>query len=247
VNKAVGMYSKSNAIATALLALFCASCGHVVPWRNEPVATEVNVAFTIENNLLFLTTPRIENHTGRFFFGSASARSVLDPKFAATVGPRNAYAFDIGQKEAIRFTPLLLSLGNAGDALVGADVFGNRAVSINYASGLLTWQKEGIHPDGMELFRYKGDPSITIDVDGRSVPAIVDTASPDTLVLPRPKPGRGTARVRVAGNDFGAIDVGYANVATAHIGNRLLSRFLVTIDYGQHVIGLWRDPRIAAR
>jgi hypothetical protein len=243
----MGMYSKSNAIATALLALFCASCASVLPWQDEPVGDEVNVAFTIENNLLFLTTPRIENHTGRFFFGSASARSVLDPKFAATVGPRSAYELDIGQREAIRFAPVLLSLGNAGDALVGADVFRNRAISIDYASGLLTYQKDGIHPEGMALFRYTGDPSITIDVDGRSVPAIVDTASPDTLVLPRAKPGRGTARVRVAGNDFGAIDVGYANIATAHIGNRLLSRFLVTIDYGQHVIGLWRDPRIAAR
>jgi len=241
------MYSKSHAIATALLALFCAACGSVLPWHDEPVGTEVNVAFTIENNLLFLTTSRIENHTGRFFFASAAAHSVLDPTFAASLGPRRSYTFEIGQKEAIRFTPVLLSLGNAGDALVGADMFGNRAISIDYASGLLTYQKEGIHPEGMALFRYTGDPSITIDVDGRSVPAIVDTASPDTVILPRAQPGRGTARVRVAGNDFGAVDVGYANIAKAHIGNRLLSRFLVTIDYGQHVIGLWRDPRVAAR
>jgi len=241
------MYSKSNVIATALLALFLTACGSVLPWHDEPVATEVNVAFTIENNLLFLTTSRIENRTGRFLFGSAAARSVLDPGFAASLGPRRTYTFEIGQKEAIRFTPVLLSLGNAGDALVGADMFGNRAISIDYASGLLTYQKAGIHPEGMAIFRYTGDPSITIDVDGRSLPAIVDTASPDTVVLPRPRPGRGTARVSVAGNDFGTVDVGYANIATAHIGNRLLSRFLVTIDYGQHVIGLWRDPRIATR
>ena len=241
------MYSKSKAIATGLIALLCAACGSLLPWHDEPVATEVNVAFTIQNNLLFLTTPRIENRPGRFFFGSAAARSVLDPAFAAAVGPRRAYAFDIGQKEAIRVTPVVLSLGGAGDAIIGADVFGNRAISIDYAAGLLTYQKEGIHPEGMALFRYVADPSITINVDGKYVPAIVDTALPDTLVLPRAKPGRGTARVNVAGTDFGAIDVGYANIGMVRIGNRLLSRFLLSIDYGQHVIGLWRDPRIPLR
>jgi hypothetical protein len=50
--------------------------------------------------------------------------------------------------------------------------------------------------------------------------------------------------VRVASTDFGAIDVQYANVSHARIGNRLLSRFMVTIDYGRRVVGLWRDPRI---
>ena len=37
----------------------------------------------------------------------------------------------------------------------------------------------------------------------------------------------------IADTDFGAIDVGYANISRARVGNRLLSRFLVTIDYGQ--------------
>jgi len=241
------MYSKSTVIATALVALFCAACAGMLPWHDEPVATEVNAAFTIENNLLFLSTLRIENRTGRFFFASAAAHSVIDSGFAAAIGPRRAYELDLGQKEAIRFTPVVLGLGGTGDAILGADVFGNRAISIDYRAGLLTYQKEGIHPEGMALFRYSGDPAITIAVDGRNVPAIVDTASPDTVVLPRANPGRGTARVNVAGSDFGSVDVGYANIPRARIGNRLLSRFLVTIDYGQHVIGLWRDPRTAAR
>lgn len=241
------MYSKSKAIATGLIALLCAACGSVLPWQDEPVGDEVNVAFTIRNNLLFLITPRIENRPGRFFFGSADARSVLDEKFARVLGPRRVYEFDVGQKEALRLTPVVLNLGDTGDAIIGADAFGNHAVSIDYRAGLLTWQREGIHPDGMQLFRYTGDPSITIEVDGKTIPAIVDTALPDTLVLPRPKPGRGTARVAIAGTDFGAIDAGYANIPTARVGNRLLSKFLVTIDYGRHVIGLWRDPRIPLR
>jgi hypothetical protein len=35
-------------------------------------------------------------------------------------------------------------------------------------------------------------------------------------------------------------------VARARVGNRLLSHYLVTIDYGRRMVGLWRDPRIPA-
>ena len=45
------------------------------------------------------------------------------------------------------------------------------------------------------------------------------------------------------GTDFGSIDVRLADVSTPRVGNRLLSKFLVTIDYGQREVGLWRDPR----
>jgi hypothetical protein len=50
--------------------------------------------------------------------------------------------------------------------------------------------------------------------------------------------------VSIAGTDFGPTDVRYANVAHPRVGNRLLSRFLVSIDYGKRIVGLWRDPRI---
>ena len=238
------MYSKSKAIATGLMVVLLAGCGSALPWHDEPVGTEVNVAFTIENNLLFLTTPRIENHSGRFFFGSAAARSALDPNFAATLGPRRLYAFDLGQKETLRIEPVIVSLGGAGDALIGADMWSGGAVSIDYRSGLITYDKAGMHPDGMELFRYDADPSIVIGIDGAPVAAIVDTTVPDTVVLPRAKPGRGSAHITIGKTDFGTVDVGYANIPKARIGNRLLSKFLVTIDYRKRIVGLWRDPRI---
>jgi hypothetical protein len=92
--------------------------------------------------------------------------------------------------------------------------------------------------------RWTGQPAINITVDGREISAVVDTTSPDTLVLPGSALGRGTVSVSIAGTDFGPTDVQFANVSQARIGNRLLSRFLVTIDYGRRVVGLWRDPRI---
>jgi hypothetical protein len=98
----------------------------------------------------------------------------------------------------------------------------------------------------MTLFRFTSEPRINVSVDGRTLSAIVDTTSPDTLVLPRGnQPAhRGQARVSIAGTNFGAIDVAYADVAAPRVGNRLLSKFLVTVDYGRREVGLWRDPRM---
>jgi hypothetical protein len=72
---------------------------------------------------------------------------------------------------------------------------------------------------------------------------IVDTSSPDTLVLPGPN-GRRNVDVSIAGTHFGATDVRFIPDARPRIGNRLLSKFLVSIDYKQRLVGVWRDPRI---
>ena len=131
------------------------------------------------------------------------------------------------------------------DAIVGADAWGRNAISIDYRSGLVTYHQSGIERSQMKTFRFRNEPMISVMIDGRRVDAIVDTSSPDTLVLPAATSSRGTVNVTVAETNFGATDVQYANVAVPRIGNRLLSRFLVTIDYGRRVVGLWRDPRIA--
>lgn len=242
------MYSKFKWMATsallALLAFLVTGCGSLVPWRGEPTGTEVNLAFTLQNNLLFLPSATVNGRAGRLFFSSASSRSVIDPRFAQTLPDSRDFTLRLNDKAALRFSPTFLDLGGTGDGMIGADVWGSRAVTVDFRSGLLTFQKEGIHPDLMTLYRFTAEPSISITVDGKTLPAIVDTASPDTLVLPRATSGRGRARLNVAGTEFGSIDVGYANVSRAHVGNRVLSKFLLTIDYGRREVGLWRDPRI---
>jgi hypothetical protein len=224
-------------------ALLLTSCSSLLPWHDEPVSDEVNLAFTIQNNLLFLPTATINGHRGRYFFGSAERRSVIDPRVVQTVGAQ-PFALQLGSRETIRFSPVPLDLGKVGDAIIGADVWDQHAVTIDYRAGLLTYQKERVQPAYMRMFHYDAEPAIEVSVDGRPIVAVVDTALPDTLVLPRATEGRGNARVIVAGSDFGNIDVKYANVPLARIGNRLLSKFLVSIDYGKQNVGLWRDPRI---
>jgi hypothetical protein len=223
-----------------VVVLFSASCARYLPWRDTPVAPEVNLAFTLKRNLVELQTVRLNNRSGRFLLGSAARQSVVDPAFAG----HGTHALQLTEKETVRLSPASLDLGGVADAIIGVEAWRNRAISIDYRSGLVTFQKEGIYTGLMTIFRYDDDPKINVNVDGVDVPAIVDTTSPDTLILPRTENGRGTAHVAIAGSDFGAVDVRYANVSQARVGNRLLSRFLVTIDYGKRVVGLWRDPRI---
>jgi hypothetical protein len=241
------MYSKTLAIAIATL-LFLGSCRSPLPWANEPIGEEVNLAFVIRNNLLFLPSATVDGRTGQFLFAAAGARTALDNQFASTLPPLSRSGertLQLNEKESLRFTPVELDLHNVADGLIGADVWGNRAVSIDYTSGLLTYQKEGIHPELMTLYQFTGEPRVNVIVDGQTTPAIVDTASPDTLTLPRGNAaaGRREARVQLAGADLGTLDIRLANVSAPHVGNRILSKFLVTIDYGKHQVGLWRDPR----
>ncbi len=147
--------------------------------------------------------------------------------------------------ESLQFNPVSLNLGSTGDAMLGADVWGNRAISIDYVSGLLTYQKEGIHPGLMTLYSFDAQPMVNIDLDGRQISAIVDTASPETLELPGLIGGRRSAHVAIAGSDLGSVDIAIApGLTRPRLGNRLLSKFLVSIDYGRRVVGLWRDPRV---
>ena len=223
------------------LALLQFSCARIVPWRDEPVGAEVNLAFTLEQNLIHLTTVRIDNRPGRFILGSAAPRTIIDSRFP--LRRSYAHALQISENETVRIDPAPANLQGVADAIIGVEAWRNHAISIDYRSGLVTYQKEGIRSGLMHIYRFPAEPMINVIVDGREIAAIVDTTSPDTLVLPGPE-GRGTAHVRIADTDFGPTDVQYANVSRARVGNRLLSRFLVTIDYGRKVVGLWRDPRI---
>ena len=222
------------------LALLSLSCARVLPWSKEPIGNEVNLAFTLEQNLIRLSTVRIDGRPGHFILGSAAPRTIVDPRFPLRAF--YAHAIQLSETETVRIDPAPADLRGVADAIVGVEAWSNHAISIDYRVGLVTYQKEGIKSGGMYIYRFPAEPMIHVIVDGRQIAAVVDTTSPDTLVLPGPD-GRGTANVRIADADFGAIDVQYANVAQARVGNRLLSRFLVTIDYGRKIVGLWRDPR----
>jgi hypothetical protein len=226
------------------MALLLAGCSSVpLPWNRQPSGEEVNLAFQLDRNVVRLQTVEINGRRGNFIFGSATRTSVIDTQLASSLGaPRGGYMVQVSEKRSLRVNPVIADLGGAADAIVGADVIGKRAVTVDYRLGMVTYQLYGIEPALMTLYRFSAAPEITVTVDGRTIPAIVDTTNPDTLVIPGDGP-RVNAAVTVGGIDFGTIDIGRGAVERARIGNRLLSHFLVTIDYGKGVVGLFRDPR----
>ncbi|HUP62289.1 MAG TPA: hypothetical protein VNA69_17930 [Thermoanaerobaculia bacterium] len=225
------------ALALAFLASSCSLPR--APWANEPIGNELNLAFRLRQNLIELQTVTIDGRTGRFILGSAAPRTIVDPRFDPS-----ARLVQLSEKETLRLTTAPVPLGGVADAIIGADAWRQRAITIDYRVGLVSWQRDGIKPDYMTVYRFDAEPMINLVADGRRISAIVDTSLPDTLVLPAKEKARGTVRVHIADVDFGDIDVQYANVAAPRIGNRLLSRFLVTIDYGRRLVGLWQDPRM---
>ena len=224
------------------MALVLLSSCSSLPWNKGPDHEEVNLAFRLDRNLVRLQTVEINGQRGNYVFGSATPKSVFDPGLASRLGSAASYKILVSEKDTLHVTPLIADLGDAADAIVGADIIGRRAVTIDYRLGMVTYQKYGIQTAMMTLYRFNSAPEITVNVDGRDFPAIVDTTSPDTLVLPG-EPSRFDAAVHVAGIDFGTIDVRRAAVNRPRIGNRLLAHFLVSIDYGKGVVGLFRDPR----
>ncbi len=242
-----GMLSKSisrarTAVALGTVLLLAASCSSAMPWHNEPVGDEVNVVFVVERNLLYVPSVTIDNRAGRFFFSTAAPRTVLDPRFMSRTA--GGHSIELNERESLRMSPVALDLGTAGDAMIGADVWGRRAITVDYHAGLLSYQKAGIFPGLMTLYNFTGEPKVDVMVNGREISAIVDTASPETLELPAAKRGRGTAHIVIAGSDLGEVDVAFSpGLTQPRIGNRLLAHFLLSIDYGRRVVGLWRDPR----
>lgn len=235
------MYSKLSRFAMTAAAVLCTACSSAVPWNAEQIGQETNLAFVMRNNLLYIPSATIDGRPGSFIFGSSQPTSVLDPRFATAA----SHTLQLNEKQSVRFTAVNADLHGIGDAIIGANAWDSNAVTIDYASGLLTLQREGIHPELMTLFQYADQPMIDVTVDGRVVSAIVDTTSPDSLMLPAAKAGRHSAHIQIAGVDFGSIDIRAGGVSQPRIGNRLLSKFLISIDYGRRVVGLWRDPRIA--
>ena len=230
-----------------LVAVLATSCSAMLPWSRSPEghANETNLAFTLENNLVFLPSVSINGHTGRFIFGSATPRTIVDPRVAPELGGTNGpYTLGVNDRKTFPFTPLFLDLGSAGDAVIGWETFTPNAISIDYSKGLLSVQGEGIYTGMMSVYAFNGAPAVDVEINGAKYSAIVDTSLPDTMAIPGTTTGRAAAHVVIAGNDFGDVDVRTGGVDQPRIGNRLLSKFLISIDYRAKRIGMWRDARI---
>jgi hypothetical protein len=228
----------------ALIALSAAGCS--VPWRGEK-RDEVNVAFQLEKNLPIISVD-VNGVPGRFLISSALEATTIAPKFAARIGPRPflGHRFIIAERVAIRLSPAVRPLALPIDGILGMDAFRGTAISIDYAAQLLIIELTPHDRRGMTVVPFSTIPAVPVTIDGRAGVAIVDTASPDSIVLPavRGSSGKRTeVELTVDGHAIGRTDAALADTVIPRLGNRVLSKFLVTIDYRLQQVALWpRQP-----
>lgn len=220
-----------------------------LPWSNEKPG-ETNAAFHTDRNVIVMDSVTIQHHLGKFIFSTTLPRTVIHPPFAAALGaagPRG-YSVQFGQRATTYTTAATADLQGAADAVLGVDSWIAPVVAIDYRKGIISFDKTAPVRDDMVISSFEGAPSVAVTVDGRTLQALVDTASPDTLTLPLSygRAGRGRVSVALGGAVFPSVDIHYADVNEARVGNRLLSKFLVLIDRDRHQVALWRDPRTAA-
>lgn len=207
---------------------------------------ESNLGFHLDRNQPVVTSIRVEGQTGRFVVASALPRTVVSSRFASEhlLDPLSPIELVISETRRVVVDPNILDLGDDIDALIGIDVIGP-VFSIDYRRGTVsTSQRADLFTPDMIRYEFSDLPSLPVRIDGIEERAIVDTSLPDTLVIPLTMfegatPGRSTATVEIGGVQLIDLDVLFADVTDLRLGNRILARFLLTVDTRVSRIGLW--------
>lgn len=187
---------------------------------------------------------RIGRAQGEFIVGSAQGETVLDADLDVSPGRRGILPVTIGRYAATA-RPVRARLEGLADGILGADVWRGRSLTIDYKRRLLILGRS-LEPIDAELrHRFRDAPSVPVVVNGRKAVAVIDTANPDTILLPAGEfgsEGRVEIELVVGGVRFHNVDAAIAPVSEIRLGNRILAEFLVTIDYARHETSLWYNP-----
>jgi hypothetical protein len=234
------MLSKSTFAARTILALLVLSCSR--PWSGEKI-DEINLVFTLQKNQIVVGAT-VAERSGAFVVGSAQPKTVIDRAFLPVAPDRVRLV--LSDRFSTEVAPVVEDLGGMLDGILGADAWQNTTLTVDYSKQLLTLSRQSAKSMEGRLHRFSGAPALAVLVDGRREEAIIDMALPDTMTLPR-QGRQGSARTKVrlelAGYDMGIVDAAITDSTAIRIGNRLLSKFLVTIDFRHGTVALWRDPR----
>jgi hypothetical protein len=234
------MLSKSKLAARTILGSLVLSCSP--PWSGQ-TTDEVNLVFTLQKNQIAVDAT-VADQSGTFVVGSAQPRTVIDRGFLPVV--RERVRVVMGDRFSTDVAPVVEDLGGVVDGILGSDAWRDTTLTVDYSKQLLTLSRRpAVSMDG-RLHRFSDAPTLPVVIDGRRQEAIIDMALPDTLTLPRQGPhgsARTKVRLQLAGYDMGVVDASLGDSTALRVGNRLLSKFLVTIDYRHGTVALWRDPR----
>jgi hypothetical protein len=243
------MLSVSSLRATTRLLIVAGLCaGCATPQFDR------NVAFQIRGNLPVVDA-ELEGRPVSFVIATALPNSVLDGERARAIGyepSRWRSPVFFGNLTGTRAAPVVIELHDAipADGLLGADAWRGRTLTLDYRRSLAVLSAPGPVPEGFHSWSFTGPPRISVTLNGIVLPAIVDSAIPDTAIIPEilldESEGDGPRRrvnLEIAGVRFDDLDVLSAPTGDIRIGNRILSRFLVRIDFDHRIVALWPDSR----
>jgi hypothetical protein len=213
--------------------------GCTLPWQRE--VSQTNLVFQIERNQLILAG-ELDGRPARLAIATARSDSVLSPLWRERLRDASTVRFTAGEKLSHEITVSYAPLPEGVDGILGTEPWSDKRITIDYFASLLTIFPSGRREIAGETFRFRGVPSIAVLLDGRRTVAVLETAVPDTMIVPGSGERR-RATLAIGAEPAVPADVSTVPGAVPVIGNRSLGRFLLTIDYGTSTIGLWRDPR----
>lgn len=208
-----------------------------------PRATTTHLSWTFDRNLIVVGA-LVDGIAGEFLVGSSHSETVLDAGFAGAKSGRRTVPVAMGRYSATA-RPVQADLQGLTDGVLGADVWSGRSLTIDYKRRLLILGRALEPVDQDARHRFAGAPAIPITIDGREERAIIDTANPDTILLPMERfgpEGRIDVELVLGGVRFQSVDAAVAPISEIRLGNRILSEFLVTVDYRRREVSLWPNP-----
>lgn len=228
----------------ALATIAAAACS----LSTEPAIPEDNIGFVLRSNLPCVNA-EVNGQDATLVVASALPRSTVS---SALKGDLASTRLLLGSTFFTRVKPAALDVAELpADGMLGADALRGRIATFDYFRGLLILSAWPRPQPEITPWRFEGGPPrVPVTINGRETWAIVDTALPDTAVIPgeligSPSASRAPVDLFVSGVRFDNLDVSVTPVTAPRLGNRVLARFVVTIDYARQRIGLWPDPRTA--
>jgi hypothetical protein len=241
------MLSVSTLRATAFI-LFIAG---TLPACSHP-EFERNVAFRLESNLPVIDA-EIEGRHVSMVIATALPSSVLGGIRAREIGfeqSRWRSRVYFRNLAGTKVAPMVIELDEniPADGLLGSDAWRGRTLTLDYRRRVAILNPPGPIPEGFHSWSFKGPPRISVVLNGVVLPAIIDSAIPDTAIIPEALleadgARRRTVDLEVAGVEFDDLDVLTGPTGDIRIGNRVLSQFVVRIDYDHRTVALWHDSR----
>lgn len=208
---------------------------------SAPRGRSTSIAFTLDRNVVRVSA-MVDGAPASLILATALPETLLAPQFA-----RERSSITLGDRFTVRVRPAAApEVAEVADGMLGMDAFRDGVLTIDYHRGLLLVGRDVPPVRDAPRFAFNRIPAVDVSIDGQQRRAIIDTSNPDTLVLPmgpRGVEGRRRVRLTVAGVDFGSVDAAVGPVDAVRIGNRTLTRFLVTIDVARREVSLWSDPR----